>query len=197
MGGGGCVLVLRMRLCSRSVVGVAAPNSALPMRRTSTIDTLTNPCSRHFPPQNSHRGEAMAGCRRRATSSRLPLLPPEGASASSFTRATSFLALLAAVLSIDTGRAFRTSPHHASAAIPRGRSRRSTCVHAAGRTEAAVIRERLIDGEREGTLVVSTGRFALIGLPPWSPPLHVGVLLSAEGKGKTRGSPGGRLPCMK
>lgn len=97
------------------------------------------------------------------------------------------LALLA-VLSIDVGRGFPTFT-----AFPKRRSRPAIPLHADG-TAAAAIRERLIDGEREGTLVVSTGRFPLIGLPSWSPSLHVGVLLSVEDKGKGnkgKGSPRG------
>lgn len=43
--------------------------------------------------------------------------------------------------------------------------------------------------------MVSTGRFPLIGLPAWSPPLHVGVLLSVEekgGKGRALGAGDGK-----
>jgi hypothetical protein len=71
-------------------------------------------------------------------------------------------------------------------------------------TAARAIREQLLDGERAGSLVVSTGRFPLIGMPAWSPPLHVGVLLSVEEGKKKKGGGGtyayenvcGRRGCM-
>lgn len=123
-----------------------------------------------------------------------PRLPDSSAPTRTTTRKLATLALLA-VLSIDTCHGFHASTPRLSLL---GRSRPATPLHAAG-AAAAVIRERLIDGEREGTLVVSTGRFPLIGLPSWSPPLHVGVLLSVaekgngnKGKGSARGGFAGR-----
>lgn len=74
------------------------------------------------------------------------------------------------------------------AATATGGSESSSSTAAAA---ARAVRERLLEGERAGSLVVSTGRFPLIGMPAWSPPLHVGVLLSVEEK-----KGGGACECM-
>jgi hypothetical protein len=92
------------------------------------------------------------------------------------------LALLA--LKATAVAAFHTSAPSSRHTGARHRHR----LDAAAGTAAARVREQLVDGERDGALVVSTGRFPLIGLPAWSPPLHVGVLLSVEEKGKGRGN---------
>lgn len=145
-----------------------------------------------LPNKQRARGR-MEGCRCRSRSTRSRPRPSTSPSSLPYYLnarlahgvALALLLLLLLLAANNTAHAF----HHAPLLL-QSTPRQATHLRAAGTgatTYAAVVRERLLDAEREGTLVVSTARFPLIGMPSWSPPLHVGMVLSVEEKGKKKG----------
>lgn len=171
--------------------------AACSRRACSWLDQWTDHPLKNQPLEHRPQvARAMDGQRRRGRPTRRHPSTTTSASTTLIAAAAAAGALLLSIL--GAAHAFQPPPPPPSLSSPPPlipTARVPWPLHAAGAAgagpadstaAAAAVRERLVDGEREGTLVVSTGRFPLIGLPAWSLPLHVGVLLSVEEKRKAR-----------